>query len=220
MTIAITGATGFLGLRVLPLLMERDQVVVLAHAGSPSARDRIARHFRASGKPVDAANNLTILLTELTKPRLGLPHWQFRALAPRLTEIWHLGASIDLAGAAEQVRPVNVGGTRAVLELASIGTPMLYHVSTAFVAGRRRTGLVMEDDLDASHGFENPYEQSKHDGEQAVHEWSRDHGRPALIFRPSVLITDLPTPPGGAGNTLLTISTMVDLITRDRKSVV
>ena len=214
MTIAITGATGFLGLRVLPLLMERDQVVVLAHAGTSSARDRIALHFRASGMPAAAADNLTVLLTDLTKPRLGLSHWQFRALAPKLTEIWHLGALIDLAGTAERVRPVNVAGTHAVLELASVGAPMLYHVSTAFVAGRRRTGLVMEDDLDSSYGFENPYEQSKHDGEQAVHEWSRDHGRPAVIFRPSLLITDQPTPPGGARNPVLTITTMVDLITR------
>ncbi len=212
MTIAITGATGFLGLRLLPLLMERGhQVVVLAHAGTPPARDRIARHFRASGKRSEAANDLTILLTDLTKPRLGLPHWQFRALAPKLIEIWHLAALTDLTGPAERVRPVNVAGTRAVLELASGGSSMLHHVSTAFVAGRRRTGLIREADLDPSYGFENAYEESKHDAEMAVHEWARENGRPAVIYRPGVLITDQFAPPGGARHPVVTAAILASL---------
>ncbi len=211
MTIAITGATGFLGLRLLPLLMERGhQVVVLAHAGTAPAHDRIERHFRANGTPVELAQTLTVLLSDLTRPRLGLSQLQFRALAPALTEIWHCGALTDLAAPARKVRPVNTDGTRAVLELATAGTAMLYHVSTAFVAGRRRTGLIGEGDLDASYGFENPYEESKYDGERAVHEWSREHGRSAIIFRPSVLITDQRPPPGGATHPMLTASKLAD----------
>ena len=212
MTIAITGATGFLGLRLLPLLMRRgEQVVVLAHAGTPSARERIARHLRSTGQPAETVDLLTIVPIDLTQPRLGLPQWQFRALASKLTEIWHLGALTDLACSAERVQAVNVAGTRAVLELAAGGTSMLYHVSTAFVAGRRRTGLIMEDDLDGSHGFENPYEESKFDAEQAVHEWSREHGRPAAIFRPGALITNQAPPPGGARNPVSTVATLADV---------
>ncbi len=210
MTIAITGATGFLGLRLLPLLMERGQVVVLAHAGTAPARGRITRHLLANGLPAELARNLTMLSTDVTKPRLGLPQWQFRALAGQLTEIWHCAGLIELASSAERLRPVNVAGTGAVLELAAAGTPMLYHVSTAFVAGRRRTGLIGEGDLDASYGFENPYEESKCDGEHAVHEWSRRLGRPAVIFRPSVLITDRPPPPGGASHPLRVAATLFD----------
>lgn len=211
MITAITGATGFLGLRLLPLLIERGgQVVVLAHAGTAPARERIARHLRAGGLPTEMARDLTVLSTDVTRPRLGLPQWQFQALAEQLTEIWHCAGLIELASSAERLRPVNVGGTRAVLELAAAGTPMLYHVSTAFVAGRRRTGVIGEGDLDASHGFENPYEESKSDGERAVHEWSQRHGRPAVIFRPSVLITDRTPPPGGASHPLRTACTLFD----------
>jgi nucleoside-diphosphate-sugar epimerase len=78
------------------------------------------------------------------------------------------------------------------------------------VAGRRRTGVIGERDLDTSYGFENPYEESKSDGERAVHEWSRRHGRSAMIFRPSVLITDRRAPPGGASHPLRVASTLFD----------
>jgi thioester reductase-like protein len=203
MSIAITGATGFLGLRLLPLLIARGgPVVVLAHAGTAPAMDRIVAQFRASGLPTETTKSLVILNVDLTRPRLGLPQWQFQALASQLSEIWHCAALVDLAAPAASVQPVNVVGTRAVLGLAAAGTAMTYHVSTAFVAGRRRTGLIGEGDLDASYGFETCYEESKFEAEQAVHEWSRRSGRPVVIFRPSVLITDRPPLPGGATHIL------------------
>ncbi len=211
MTIAITGGTGFLGLRLLPLLIERaGPVVVLAHAGTAPSLTRITRHLQVSGLPTEMVRNLTVLSADVTKPRLGLPQWQYEALASRLTEIWHCAGLIELDSPAARVRPVNVVGTRAVLDLAAAGTAMLYHVSTAFVAGRRRLGVIKETDLDPSYGFENPYEESKSDGEQAVHDWSKRYDRPAVIFRPSVLITDQRPPPGGSSHPLRVAFTLFD----------
>lgn len=68
-------------------------------------------------------------------------------------------------------------------------------MSTAFVAGARRTGVAYEDELDDGAGFENAYEQSKYEAELLVHAWSREHGRPALVLRPSILVTDVPSHP-------------------------
>ena len=85
-------------------------------------------------------------------------------------------------------------------------------MSTAFVAGGRTTGLIREDDLDGSYGFESAYEHSKFDGEQAVREWSRRSGRPATIFRPSVLVTDRPAPRGGAAHPLLGVFRLWDQV--------
>ena len=197
MTIAITGATGFLGLRLLPLLRERGSpIVILANAGTAPALDRIERHLRAMGEPTDGLGDLAVLSIDLTRPLLGLPHGEFKALAGQLNEIWHCAGSIDLFGPPERVRPVNVAGTYAMLGLASAGTARVFHVSTAFVAGGRTTGLILEDDLDGSYGFESAYEHSKFDGEQAVRDWARREGRPATIFRPSVLVTDRQAPRG------------------------
>lgn len=213
MTIAITGATGFLGLRLLPLLMERaGPIVVLANAGTAPALDRIERHFRAVGEPTARVRDLSVLPIDLTRPLLGLPQDKFKALSSRLTEIWHCAGSIDLFGPAERVRPINVAGTHAVLGLASGGTPMVFHVSTAFVAGGRTIGLIGENDLDGSYGFESAYEQSKFDGEQAVRDWSRRTGRPAVIFRPSVLVTDRAPALGGASHPLLVAFRLTDRV--------
>jgi thioester reductase-like protein len=98
LTVAITGATGFLGLRLLPLLMAKGEpVVVLAHAGAVPALDRIERHLRANGLAAESARDLTILETDVARPRIGLPRWQFGALAHQLTEIWHCAGSTNLA---------------------------------------------------------------------------------------------------------------------------
>ena len=158
MTTAITGATGFLGLRLLPLLMARGgPVTVLGHSRSGDTIERIAAHFEATGVPIDAARALTVVNVDITQPRCALPHGQFQALARQFHEIWHCAGSIDLVGPPSKLRPVNVDGTRAVLDIAGAGTSMVYHVSTAMVAGRRRFGLIGEDDLDRSYGFENAY---------------------------------------------------------------
>ena len=110
MTIAITGSTGFLGLRLLPLLMERGgPIVILANAGTAPALDRIERHLRAMGEPTDGLGDLAVLSIDITRPLLGLPQGEFKALAEQLSEIWHCAGSIDLFGPPERVRPVNVG---------------------------------------------------------------------------------------------------------------
>lgn len=169
---------------------------------------------------------MTVLNADVDRPRLGLPEWQFRALGEQVTEIWHSAAATRLDGppvpvprmrltssadrSTALVRRTNLDGTRHVLELAASGTARMCHVSTAFVAGRRPTGVVREDDLDASYGFENPYEESKYLAELAVHEWSARHGRPVTIFRPSVLVTDRPPQAGDPPHTLTTLTSLAD----------
>ncbi|GAA3685147.1 SDR family oxidoreductase [Lentzea roselyniae] len=210
MTIAITGATGFLGLRLVSLLLERgEQVVVLARTGTAPSLPRILRYLEGSSVTPDTARaRMTVLSADVGRPRLGLPERQFRALAEHVTEIWHSAAATTLDESTTLVRRTNVDGTRHVLELAAAGTARLCHVSTAFVAGRRSAGVVREDDLDPSYGFENPYEESKYLAEVAVHEWSARHGRPVTIFRPSVLVTVRPPRPGDVPHTLTTLTTL------------
>jgi nucleoside-diphosphate-sugar epimerase len=89
----------------------------------------------------------------------------------------------------------NVVGTRRVLELADEAPEAhLLHVSTAYVAGRRATGIVREDDLLDTTGFQVPYEESKYTAERLVHAWVRRNDRQATVLRPSLLVTDRPVP--------------------------
>ncbi|MGD9485891.1 SDR family oxidoreductase [Streptomyces sp. TRM70308] len=202
MHVALTGATGFLGLRLLRRLLDaHDSVTVLAHAASGDALHRITRFFELSGAPEAVTarlpSRLRVVETQLERSRLGLSRSSFQELADGLDAIWHCAGSINLEGGLAELRRVNVDGTRHVLELAEAGRrgPALHHVSTAFVAGARRDGVAYEDELEDAYGFENAYERSKYEAEVLVHAWSRAHGRPAVVLRPSILVTDLPPHP-------------------------
>ncbi|MFE3824831.1 SDR family oxidoreductase [Streptomyces sp. NPDC059092] len=200
--VALTGATGFLGLRLLRrLLATHRSVTVLAHAGSGDALHRITRFFELTGAPgeftAELTDRLRVVETELERPRLGLPERAFQELADGLGAIWHSAGSINLEGELPELRRTNVEGTRHVLELAAAGRrqPLVHHVSTAFVAGGRREGVAYEDELDDAYGFENAYERSKYEAEKLIHAWSREHARPVMVLRPSILVTDLPPHP-------------------------
>ncbi|MFB7733444.1 SDR family oxidoreductase [Streptomyces sp. NPDC056112] len=202
MHVALTGATGFLGLRLLRRLLDTHRsVTVLAHAGSGDALHRITRFFALTGEPeafvAGLPGRLRVVETELERPGLGLSGRAFQELADGLGAIWHSAGSINLEGELPELRRTNVEGTRHVLELAAAGRrrPVVHHVSTAFVAGSRREGVAYEDELDDAYGFENAYERSKYEAEVLVHAWSREHRRPVVVLRPSILVTDLPPHP-------------------------
>ncbi|MEU8701217.1 NAD-dependent epimerase/dehydratase family protein [Streptomyces sp. NPDC048680] len=212
MHVALTGATGFLGLRLLRRLLDTHRsVTVLAHTGSGNALHRISRFFELTGASAEFTaglpDRLRVVETDLALPRLGLSGRTFQKLADGLGAIWHSAGSINLEGDLPELRRTNVEGTRHVLELAAAGRqmPAVHHVSTAFVAGARRDGVAYEDELDDARGFENAYERSKYEAELLVHAWSREHGRPALVLRPSILVTDLPPHPELPAHPLLVI---------------
>ncbi len=199
---AITGATGFLGARLARELLDRGhRLVLLAHAGSGDALARLGRFLTITGAPPTVIHGLRerarSVEVDIGQPLLGLPADTFHELAATVGTLWHSAADTTLAGAADQLRRVNVEGTRHVLELAAAAPcrPAVFHVSTAFVAGSRREEVAYEDDLDGTQGFANSYERSKFDGEVLVRQWSAGTGRPVVVFRPSLLLTDVPSHP-------------------------
>ncbi|MEU0302628.1 NAD-dependent epimerase/dehydratase family protein [Streptomyces sp. NPDC006175] len=210
--VALTGATGFLGLRLLRRLLDTNRsLTVLAHAGSGNALHRISRFFELTGATeafvAGLPDRLRVVETDLAQPRLGLSARAFQELADSIGQLWHSAGSINLEGDLPELRRTNVEGTRHLLELAAAGgrRPLVHHVSTAFVAGARREGVAYEDELDDAGGFENAYERSKYEAELLVHAWSREHGRPALVLRPSILVSDVPPHPELPAHPLLVI---------------
>ncbi|WP_407662838.1 SDR family oxidoreductase [Mycobacterium tilburgii] len=111
--------------------------------------------------------------------------------------ILHCAGIIELDADLDDLRRTNVGGTTRILELAESGgrAPDLFHVSTAFVAGKRCSGLIRETELGDDQGFENNYERSKFESGSLVRDWARRTGRRVVVLRPSTLIVDrLPHP--------------------------
>jgi len=196
MRIVLTGATGFLGLRLLAEFLERgDEITVLVRTSPERALARLGRGLRALDRPTsgvqEALARVTACRVDLASEWLGLGVTRFRELADWAQAVWHSAGQISLSGDAAKCA-VNVEGTMRVLQLAAAGRrrPAMHHVSTAFVAGMVREGVVLESDLEHDRGFANAYEESKYQAELLVREWSRVTGLPAAVYRPTVLVSD------------------------------
>jgi thioester reductase-like protein len=209
--IAITGGAGFLGLRLIrELLAEHRSVTLLARRESAETIDRVARFLALSGDPpeliAELPARLTVRRADVTEPRFGLSDAEFADLADDLDVLWHCAGDTTLDADLSQLRKVNVDGTRNALALVGQGRrrPLLYHVSTAYVAGKREYGTVYDDELTDAYGFETPYERSKYEAETEIRRWQQRHDRPVVVFRPSILTSDLAYDPDLPPHPLIT----------------
>lgn len=204
MTTVITGATGFIGSRLLPLLLDSGRDVVTLGRDDPGTqRARLVRAMEAAGRVPDL-RALRCVQADITLQGLGMPPGAFAAIAREAQELWHLAADVKLVRPLDELRATNVAGLANLLDLAAatdVGC-RLYVFGTAYVAGRRREGRIAETDLTDAHGFEVPYEQSKYEAEVLIREWSARHARPVTVIRPSVLATDRPVPAGAPRHSL------------------
>jgi long-chain acyl-CoA synthetase len=112
-----------------------------------------------------------------------------------VTHIVHSAAELRFDGELEEMRRINVEGTRHLLDFARAahadhGISRYAHVSTAYVAGGR-SGDVAEEDLSDEFGFSNTYEQTKYEGEMLVREAMAT--LPVSVFRPGMVVGDSET---------------------------
>lgn len=202
MSVLLTGATGFLGCRLLRELLAHgeEDITVLGRSTPEKLRDRVeaaVQWLDAPPIPHSALTAVRYVTGDLTRPGLGLSPLERARITDGLTALWHCAALLKMASDPAPLHHANVIGTRRVLELADEAPDArLLHVSTAYVAGRRATGSIREDDLLDTAGFQVPYEESKYTAERLVHAWTYRNERDATVFRPSLLVTDRPIPEG------------------------
>src|SRR5712672_2349589 len=108
----VTGATGFIGRRLVERLLEQRQgkVYVLVRESSMGRLDElIARWSLAAG--ASAAKRIEPVLGDLRRPLLGLEQERVAELRGKINHFFHLAAVYDMTAPAEQNTAVNVGGT-------------------------------------------------------------------------------------------------------------
>ncbi|WP_045821220.1 SDR family oxidoreductase [Williamsia herbipolensis] len=179
-TYIVTGATGFLGRRVVARLLEREPaatVHALVRASSVPRIERMASEW-VGGDRVHP------LVGDLTQPELGLGDEP-----PAADHIIHLGAVYDMTASAAQSEAANVQGTKAVIDLALRLDAVLHHVSSVAVAGDH-VGPFTEDDFDLGQGLPSPYHETKYMAEKMV----RDAvGLRWRVYRPAIVVGDSET---------------------------
>ncbi len=190
--ILLTGATGYLGTLVLARLLEDPegpQVVCPVRApDAEAARERmdavLERVWCDPGG--DRRARVLPIAADITT---GLGHPALR----QVTHLLHCAAAVTFDQSLADARAINVGGTRAVLDLAARAPRLerLVHVSTAYVAGRHE-GPFRETDLDVGQAFRNTYERTKFEAEQLVAAHAAD-GLPIAVARPSIVMGEAGT---------------------------
>lgn len=182
----VTGATGFIGKRLVRTLLSRrgTKVYFLVRPGSEGKVAALLEFWgvsKARAIPVSG---------DLTAKKLGVSADDIKALKGQIDGLYHLAAIYDLDADAESQIHVNVEGTRNVVEFAkAIDAKHLHHVSSIAAAGLYE-GVFREDMFDEAENMDHPYFMTKHESEKIVR---KECKVPWTVYRPAAVVGDSKT---------------------------
>ena len=182
----VTGASGFIGKRLVRKLLGRRGAVVhfLVRDASP---EKLAPLYEFWGVDVKRAIPVT---GDIALPGLGFKPAQRKEFAGKITHFFHLAALYDLGAAADEQLRVNVEGTRHVVKFANeIKAGCFHHVSSIAAAGMFE-GMFREDMFDEAEHLSHPYFGTKHDSEKIVR---TELKVPFRVYRPGLVVGDSKT---------------------------
>ena len=182
MSYFVTGATGFIGRRLVARLLERGGRVYVLVRPQSLAKFEALRGFWGR-----AARRVLPIVGDLAEPNLGVSAADLGKLKGRVRHLFHLAAVYDLAASAEDQNTANVVGTDHAIQFAETIRAGCFHLVSSIAAAGLYPGTFREDMFEEATGLDHPYFRTKHDSEGLVRHHCR---RPWRIYRPGMVVGD------------------------------
>ena len=182
----VTGATGFIGKRLVKTLLARKGAVVYFLL-RPESEGKVPALLDYWG--VGKARAVPVY-GDLTTKKLGVAADDVKALKGKVDHLYHLAAVYDLSADEASQIAVNIEGTRSAVEFAkAIDAKHFHHVSSIAAAGLYE-GVFREDMFDEAEGLDHPYFMTKHESEKLVR---KECKVPWTVYRPAMVVGDSKT---------------------------
>ena len=179
----VTGASGFIGRRLVEKLLQRPDATVyylILERELPMVATLGQRWGEAAARTVP-------IIGDLTQPRLGVADADLARLKGNIQHLFHLAAIYDLKASAEIQEKVNIQGTRNAVAFAEAIEVGCFHQTSSIAAAGLYEGVFREDMFDEAEELDNPYYRTKHESEGIVR---RECSRPWRIYRPGAVVGD------------------------------
>ena len=184
MNIFLTGATGFLGGRLIQNLSREGHTLYVLARNLEKAEQLIQ-------KTADLKGSIHIIQGDITVPHLGITKEAEKELLNKIDVFYHMAALVKFdLDLKEELFQINYSGTKHALDAAKkMGVSHFYYVSTAYTLGKDEYAKEELHSLDRA--FNNPYEESKCKAEHLCMEYKDSYH--ITILRPAIIIGDSKT---------------------------
>ncbi|MHB8949973.1 MAG: SDR family oxidoreductase [Rhodoferax sp.] len=182
----VTGATGFIGKRLVKKLLERKGSVVhfLIRQESEGKVAALRKFWGVS------AARVVPVFGDLTAKKLGVSADAIKLLKGKIDHFYHLAAVYDLGADEASQIAVNIDGTRHTVELAGAIQAAHFHLVSSIAAAGLYEGVFREDMFEEAENYEHPYFRTKHESEKIVREECK---LPWSVYRPAMVVGDSST---------------------------
>lgn len=190
-TIALTGATGFLGSHLMAsMLLNGHTIIVLGRSTKEETlSDRISRLLRWFGIE-KFLNQINCIEADLSKVNLGIETDDYNRLCSEVDSVVHCASDTSFSeNKREKVMTANVENLKEILEFSEHANVTFFHyISTAYVAGIGEN--YCREIASVTDTFTNVYEESKARAEEIITRFCENHSIHYSIIRPSIVYGD------------------------------
>ncbi|MFK5894807.1 MAG: thioester reductase domain-containing protein [Pseudomonadota bacterium] len=200
--ILLTGTTGVLGARILQeLLITTDAYIycLMRDESYEIAFERIQKLlfvYDEDRKLLNDTWRIIPVLGDLAKDHLGMEDDVYKELYESIDLVMHCAANVSLIASYDSIVPVNVDGTKRVINFCINGDIPLFYASSFSVIGDmlyEEEFIFSENQLDVGQKFQDMcYERSKFESEKLLHE-ATESGLNWVVGRPGNIWGDSQT---------------------------